>query len=305
MRNGIDVNKLEREYHECIKMKNSLLHFHKLPERAFEEIIGIQKAHMTDIKERDDGSIQDTIESLLRSRGFVSHGYRYARDFMEKYGNKEIHKTMGQNIYDTLNACAGRMVIIRELVDYYEPLDQTDVQTSAAVVEAARKFRSWGETNIGWRNNIGFVAGVPGTLEVSEKEMTHWNGSKSYNWDATIAVDHTYISVVKANNIEVVDIAGRDVVTIWAEEVPEHDLKDDDVKLFKAKVAYTKVPRELNTYSGQRGDAHKIINIEDKHIAIQPVSEGRDIVTTGKDASWAIRTMRRRMKKKMMEMMGV
>ena len=85
-----------------------------------------------------------------------------------------------------------------------------------------------------------------------------------------------------------------------------HELLGDDVRLFQAKVFYTKVPNTISTYRMKPGVGKQVLHVEDKVIAIQSLHEvPPDIITTGKDQSWAVRTMRGRMKKKIVNIMGI
>ena len=302
MRNKINVEYYENEFIELTKMRNSLLHFHQIPAAIFDKLYNDRYEEMKENAEHRSESIMERIYYLQKVDG--SNGYRNRQNFLQENGTKRIHKTMEQPIEMIFRALAGRMAAVRLLVDVYEPMDDTAVKNSAAVVEVAKSFRGWAETNIGWRNHITFEVGTPGQMTITEKPEAYYGGTRYY-WNAEVTVDHSWIDVVRANKIDRVDIGGKAATTVWAEEILEHDLVDDDVKLFKAKVLYTKVPRDISTWAGESGDGEKIVFLEDKHIAIQPVTDGRDIITTGKDASWAIRTMRGRMKKKMLQMMDI
>lgn len=306
MRNNINVQYYENEYEELIKFRNTLLHFHKVSELAFQTMYDSAYLSLKKDAPLHSDSIKEQIFWLQRQNGCRGTGMRFKEEWMNREcSNKRIHKTMLGPIYDAFHACAVRMASIRLLVDIYEPMDDVAVKTSAAVVTFGQKFRYYAETNIGWRNHINVEAGIPGDLKIKEKIETSYSGNQFVAFEATIGVDHTYMETVVPNNIEVVDIAGKDVAVVWAKEIEEHELKDEGVKLFESIVAYTRVPRSVNTWNLKAGQAKEIVLVEKKHIAVQHIEGGKDIIATGKDQSWAIRTMKGRMKRKMYDLMGL
>lgn len=189
----------------------------------------------------------------------------------------------------------------------YDPVEQ---KVDEAVIHARRRQRMI-EPSIGWRNHIRIEGhrhqGGMMTIEKTEAGKIHWGNNKgqdSYNGTAIFYVDENYIKNVKDNGIEVVDIAGKEVLTLAATKVDDHDMVDQGVELFEATVAYAKVPRDVDTWQMTEDDVDKIFHCEQKFIA-KWVNTSSTHIATGKDASWALRTMRSRMKKDMMKQMGL
>lgn len=308
MNNNIDVKHFEAEREELIKARNSLFHHYALDIALFTELYNAEAEEVQRNAEYHD-SLADQIRALKDVKGNLPSSRKarnwFQSEVLQKEGDttgKMITKTLQIPLREYFFAIAQRIAAIDLLINKYEPMDSWTVKCSAAAVEASRTFRRRVETNIGWRNNIDWVVGTPGNFEIEETPDDY---HKRVTFKATAEVDGSYIDVIKANNIDVVDIGGKACLTMKAEEITEHELVEDGVKLFKAKVMYTKVARGVNTWRLLPGEAREIINVEDKYIAVQSLDSSPDIIATGKDQSWAIRTMRGRMKKKMMKIMGL
>ena len=300
---NINVPELEQEYLELIKAKNAWFHHQNIDPAYFQTVRDSQTDDLKDDLGRMD-SVPDMIDYLKSSRTY-NYGEGYGKpDVIQSWMNqdKPSTNTIGRHAADHLSLIARRMSAIRLLVDTYDKFDEGDVKDSQAVRDAARTWRRI-ETSIGWKNSIQFDIGTPGEmLDYTETPSPYGQG---VCWNMKIGVNRNWIDVVAANQIQRVDIAQKDYMTLWAEEIPEHELKDQNVRLFQAKIMATRVPRTMSTYSPRPGQGKEIVLLEDRVIAVQTFVSGGRTVTTGKDQSWAIRTMKGRMKKQMMRQMGL
>ena len=312
LRNNIDVDILEEEYDEVIKAKNAFMHYHKIPPEDREVYWYDICRNMQDDVDRvlgrrsnryGEASIPEQVETYKKCDGDIS--FWDAKDTHKRHlQHRLMHKTMFDPCAKYLNALAVRSMCIRKLIDHYEPLNEIDVLADGAVKQAAMRWSRDVETNIGYQNEVKFDRGTPGTVDKELEERARYGGN-DYTFKATLYVDHTYKTVIEENGIEVVDIGNKMCLTLSAEEIEDHDLKDQNVKLFKAKVAFTKVGRDVNRWSMKKEDCEGILQIEEKYIAVQHLVSGEKQVATGKDEHWAIRTMKSRMKRKMLKMMDI
>ena len=308
MKSLIKKDLLEQEYRELVKAKNSWFHFHNTDPSVF---ITVQENHRKDL----DGdlsrvsSVPDEIDYLLRTNTAQAGTHYGDLNLIQRAMDKSraSHKFLSRPAAEYISAIARRMVCIRLLVDKYSLLNEGDVLDSKAVNEAGRIFRRNIRSPIGWQNSINFEVGSPGTMtNYTEQVETYHSGMSRVHWTVTLGVDRSWIQVVQENGIELVDIAQKPYMTLWAEEIEEHELKDRGVRLFQSKIVSTKVPRTMNTYNGQSGDGKRVVLLEDRVIAVQSFeSERKPVITTGKNQAWAIRTMKARMKKTMMQMMDL
>ena len=228
----------------------------------------------------------------------------------EKNTNPPFYFNEGEPKYKEFNATRAAMLehimsmMMRQenILEYQRNYANIDPNIEKADKAARKAYRKWraNEGPIGWRNKIDIEA------KVGEGATYDFNYNPSEtSFTAIIYVDETYMDTVEANNINVVDIAGKPVITLKAEEIIGHELEDNNVRLFKATVGYTKVSRGINTYRLKcEEEARSLIRIEEKWIAFQELPNGR-ITATGKDKAWAIRTMKSRMKLTMMKQMGL
>lgn len=300
----IDIAELEHKYRAYTKLRNTVLH-HFQAESVFDEVYPLIYEAVLRIAE---GKLS-LVESIDYLNGAYSPGYRcdtkvytIVRDAVNKTSMESI--TEGTQTYVlSIIVC---MAALRLLMDKYSIIDDNDVKASGAAREAHSIFKNNIETNIGYYSNIDIVSGVSGALDYKEEPRSGYgnNLSQKFRFEATIGVDYKWYDNVKGNGITQVDIGGKNALTLSAKEILGHPLESDGVRLFQSKVLYTKVPQTISTYALKVNEGASLIHIEDKVIAIQQLTDSC-VITTGKDESWAVRTMRGRMKKKMMNMMDL
>lgn len=302
----IDVKGLLDELKEIHKTVNTLCNHYSIDPKKLNVVADNHKKDLIRDCDRHD-SYGDSIQYLKKrhtSNTGANYGdTRYIRELLNT--EKSSVHTMQNSIAEFISLNIRRMAAIKLLTEKYANITEKDILDSTASKEAQRWFNRNVATNIGWRNSIHFVPGAEGTI-VDYTEEVNGIQTGSVNWDMQIGIEGTWLSEVVANGIQLVDIGGKSCMTLCAKEIEEHELKDDDVRLFQAKVVYTHVPRTMDTWCPKPGDGKDVVKIEDKVIAIQTYESGeRPTITTGKNQSWAIRTMRGRMKKKMMQMMDL
>ena len=222
-------------------------------------------------------------------------------------------------ILDLLQSQMIRQECLIELVDNYLNLDPIQADADSAAVEARRAYQRI-QTGFpyGWSVNI---MGKPG--KGKERKFT-WKQNKNSRYDRTKGgyvdvlehmprvtwyVDETYMDTVHKYKIHTTDIAGKKCFVKHAELITGHELESQDVKLFKAVVGYTKVPVDFDSWGSTRvkskADIRACIFNEERWIAVQELPDGRREQASGKDQSWAIRTMKQRMKSTMLRTMGL
>lgn len=260
----------------------------------------------------------------------------------EKYGSNAIDETYINNenlranyngIFDLLQEMMCRQECLIKVVNEYMDLCPIQASADKASEIAARAYNGI-STGLPYRWGNPKVVGKPGN---GGKCSIKWKLEKDYHYDysqkdanghalkveydivypkITWFVDEKYIANVKDNQITTCDIAGKKCFTLCAEEELNHELSSQDVRLFKAVVGYTKVPitfdhgygwgrRTHKTILEQKTAVRSVIYTEERWIAVQDQNGSRIMEATGKDKSWAIRTMKQRMKTSMLKQMGL
>ena len=209
-------------------------------------------------------------------------------------------KALTSEITDLLGGLLMQRTAQQFLIDHVSTFSDWKIESSDAANLANRHFRNRIETGTGYRQKIEIIEGKPGNIAWFAPPDGY--SSKT----CSVCVDATWLAVKEAG-LTTVDLAGKPAMPLWLDEIPEEDnpLSDDGVKLYNTEVLYTKVPQSMSAWSMSMQDFQSIVHKESRVIAVQDVNEGQPIVATGKDASWAIRTMRGRMKKRMFEIMDI
>lgn len=298
----VDMAALNVEKEEVEKLLKTLCRHYNINQ---DQLTPDLEAARVSIKEHafaDHMSLVDTSKFLHGNCGlfkrFHTVGIRALSDKLH------LKSDLGRSVTEVFMDSLGRLVSLDILINDFAIRTDWDVKCSGAAKEAKMLWRGQVETSIGYRNKVNVVTeGTPGDLVIDEK-LYHGQAG-SYHWEAKLTVDGNWYKDVVDHKIAKVDIGGKMCLTLCADEIMEHDLLDEDVKLYQAKVAYTKVPQGVSCWSGALGDGAKSIFVEDKVIAVQTLPGGPPIITTGKDKSWAVRTMKMRMRKKIFDMMDL
>ena len=300
----IDIQQLSEELDEVTKLRNVMMNHYSLSHDEMDKL-HIFAADAV-IKEYDEDNRGLSLTELIKVMKEASMIYPVRGRFKESITLPEkLHiKAMKDEITDHITTIVVRMALLNHLIHTVSQIDDWAVKCSGAAKDAGRVFNAV-KTNIGWHNNIEVVSGTPGNIEVEERTNTHYRGSTNIYYDAKIEVDGNWLRDVKGNNIEIVDIGGKECMPMWATEILDHDLLDQDVRLFETEVVYTKVPYDYDRWASKSGDWQKILHTEKRVVAVQSLASSKPVITTGKDKSWAVRTMKARMKKKMAKMMGI
>ena len=205
---------------------------------------------------------------------------------------------------------------ILEVQANYLDLDEDAVNADKSGIKAASLFAVWAQTDTGYRNNVlikGTVDADPTVSAYEEKleEATNYQCPNRTKYKRVCESTHTYevnqswYADVFENGIAQTDIGGKKCLTTSAKLIEEHELKDQDVALYDCNVIYTKKPIDANTWNTKPGEPKAWFHIEARHVAVQTLPSGKKEIATGKDKSWAIRTMKMRMKSNMMKQMGL
>lgn len=228
-------------------------------------------------------------------------------------------KGIWKPILETIQAAMVRQECLVRVVNEYNNIDEVQADADKGAERANSAYRQiMSGTPYAWNINIigKKHAKLPSRTQWKINHRTDYrnyttdaNGSRVYAREKyylpkhTWYIDETYMDVVDKYKIHTTDIAGKNCFTLKAELVEEHELKDQGVQLFKAIVGYTKIGTNFSdkTKAGVRAS----IFTEERWIAIQDQDGRRVEQATGKDKSWAIRTMKQRMKSSMLKQMGL
>ena len=312
--------------HKAIKSlrANAKDHANKTTET---ERYGYQRGPMTQIQKK---------EKLLK--------YSTARNCgWNKYGDQKLEpidiwnenlRANYSGLFDLMQEMMTRQECLIRVVNEYMDLCPIQALADRAAETAQRAYQQIA-TGLPYRWHNPKITGKPmkgGTYKIKwklEEDFYYDHNNKDANGNPTKItynyaipkiqwyVDEHYISNVKDNKIEVCDIAGKRCFTLSAVEELNHELSNDGVRLFKAIVGYTKIPltfedngyhwRRSNhkTLQEQKANIRAVIHTEERWIAIQDQNGERIMEATGKDKSWAIRTMKQRMKTSMLKKMGL
>lgn len=300
---SIDIDAVNQELAELEKTKSMLMNHYSIPEDKW---LIVEKEATNQIKEyiKRETSISEKINTAMEvDRGCC--GYRIMSQWdISELSPKLSLKSINKSIANYCDAICSRKAALLMLRDHLSKVDTWAVRCSDAAVKAGRLFNSI-KTHTGYHIDINFTHELPpGTIDYIHENVSH-NGYIRYTNTVNFGIDGNWFTNVVENGIERVDIAGKEVMTTWAEEIPEHELLDEGVKLFKATVAVTQMKRDYSSWSLTPEQVENVIRLEEKVIAIQQLTSEPDIITTGKDISWAVRTMKGRMKKKMYDMMDL
>ena len=241
----------------------------------------------------------ETVNNLKNVKN-THYGYRFSDKLIDSI-SKSAHKAIIQSIAELYGSLICRKAAMKLLIEKYSNYDDWSIKCSEATVEAHKTFRSI-ETNIGWNMNVNIkVANDKNPVgSVSSSESTR----RTNDTDINVYLDGNWLTDIHEQGLSTVDIAGKLVMPLTVEKVEEHELTDEGIEIWKAKVIYTKVPRTVSTWQLSSNDWNKVVHIEEKYIAKQ-VLHASSFITTGNSLEWAIRTMKGRMKKEMFRMMDI
>ena len=260
------------------------------------------------IRESAKTSVQDELKNektKIQGRNRLADPrcaqYCYSSVSTESTAPAECKDT--RTITDTcLTTLMKRQECITQLVNTYLKVDQETIDAEEAMLRMTTLISN-NTYNIGYNNSIRAKVGDKGKIEVTEEECNWRKGT--FNWKAKVHVDSTWIDKVYKNKIAKVDIAGKTVMTLDADEIMDHELKDQNVRMWDATVFYSKVPSNVNPNYAPKGTWKQILHKEKRVIVVETLPSGDTQMATGKDISWATRTMRMRMKSSMLKQMGL
>ena len=298
---SINIAELEDEYENLQKYLNTVCHFYRIPTESFDSLY--KSAYV------------EAVQSFKRSQciGTGIHNFKTSYHCYRGYNpktapvivdNRKSLVNISKSTDSLVSDIVGRMVHIRYLVDEASLIPKDVVSASTGAYMASSTFDGYVKTHTGWSTEFSFIPGVAGANSFTEEAQSYYGGTRVYA-KFTYEIDHNWIEDVYNTGIRVVDIGGKNCLPLWANEIKDHELLDDDVRLFESEVLYTKVPYNMSTNRMKPSEAKNMVFTEPRIIAVQSFPASDPIITTGKDKSWAIRTMKGRMKKKMLKAMGI
>ena len=296
----INLEKVTEEHEALIKTRNMMQNHYGISDDSWTELHSNAMEGTVDVYKNSDSVAEgiQNVKRINRDRTDYTFGNSWRKEHLK---NKISSMHINNPTFSYLASIASRMAALEYLRDTLSKINEWDVKCSEAAVKADREFRYKVKTSVGWQTEIKFTHEIPvGTMDMLLNNPDNYNRNTIY-----FGVDGHWLTDVDANHIAVVDIAGKSCLTLCATEIAEHELIDDDVKLYQAKVCYTKVPRDVSSWRMGANEINKVFHLEDKVIAVQSLPATKPIITTGKDKSWAVRTMRGRMKKKMFDLMDI
>lgn len=221
-------------------------------------------------------------------------------------------------IMDSIFCAMVRQECILEVQKNFLNIDNVQAEADQGAIAASRAWASV-QTDIGYYNQVTF-SGVKGadpmnvtyTEELEDNKYYDYNtrkyitkGKKVKKSESMIGINENWIEDVQKKGLQYTDIGGKNCLVTSAKEVEEHELKDQNVKLYDCTVCYTLRPLSANSWQSQAGEPAKWFHVEKRHVAVQKLPSGSTEQASGKDKSWAIRTMKARMKRTMMKQMGL
>lgn len=310
-RTKVTFGELAYEHNILTKMINSLIkHAGVDPEwiqesrkKAKASHENLMRYNMTIIEQK--AALQDDLDE-----------YTYG-DTKVKSGYSKVNKQLGALIYNAM-VRQERILLLQEK---YLNLDEVQMEADKGGLKASSLFSNINTAHSYYGGGGVMISGkkdadpmdVDYTEEV-EDEMTYCTttqkrvstGKKRVkNWTIKYNVDQNWMDDVYENKIQYTDIGGKQCLVTQAKEVEEHELKDQGIKLYDCTVIYTKIPVSDNHWRIPAGQPRTWFNVEKRHVAVQSLPSGGVQQASGKDASWAIRTMKMRMKSTMMKQMGL
>ena len=319
------LNRIQLNY-KAIKSMRKVAKNHAL-ETTNKDRYGYDRQLMTEIKKK---------EKLLKYSTARSAGWpKYGEDKIdESYINNDNLKANYAGLFDLIQEMMTRQECLIRVVNEFMDLCPIQANADRASEIASGAYRSI-MTGLPYRWGNPSIKGEPGK---GGRGIVKWTVKQDYYYDHANKdmngnptkitydivtpriewyVDEKYIANVKGNQITTCDIAGKKCFTLCAEEELNHELSNQDVRLFKAVVGYTKIPLDFDhggygwsrkptkTVIEQKANIRNVIYTEERWIAIQDQDGKRIMEATGKDKSWAIRTMKQRMKTSMLKQMGL
>lgn len=287
---------------------------------------------------------QSAKETALNATASSSYGYGYRqinsttdiakRDKLLKYSTSEIsyrnsytkpegignvnYKGVYNNYLKLIQSSMNRQECLIRLVNEYANIDNIQANADKGADRARLAYHQiQSGTPYRWEFQVIGKKGakLPSVTKWKIEERSMFTGQRDMNGryiykkepyyvpKHTWYIDETYLDTVDKYNIHTTDIAGKRCFTLKAELIEEHELKDQGVTLFKAIVGYTKVGS--NSKDTSKAGVRASIYTEERWIAVQDQNDERVEQATGKDKSWAIRTMKQRMKSTMLKKMGL
>ena len=344
---NLEVSKevLMKEHRSIHDLLTTILNRTQMQHKAIKQmrekakIHAIETTNMSGYRAQTLTEIQKKEKLLKYSTSTMCGWEKYGQEqLVPEYINNDNLRPNYSGLFDLVQGMMARQECLIRVVNEF--MDLCPIQ--AAADKGSEKARSayrqiMTGTPYGWGDVK--ISGIPGK---GGKGLIKWKIKNDYYYDhqnkdpltnqptkvdylypipkIEWMVDEKYMDNVYKNQITTCDIAGKKCFTLCAEEELNHELSNQDVRLFKAKVGYTKIPVDFQSCSGwgwrqnntqkeslqqQKAKIRAVIYTEERWIAIQDQNGERIMEATGKDKSWAIRTMKQRMKTKMMKQMGL
>ena len=208
----------------------------------------IDKQLLDDLKTHIEGLIPDRLESVKNQRDYIVRRIQETnkrdRVLQKKAFQDKCNNTVAEQILEHLTEY---QEAVRQLEENYSDIRKIEQEISDSRENSRYPFRQI-NTICGSFHNIGVevVPGRAGELEI-DHEIESRYATNLYSIKATYYIDEKWHEKVFQEGLAIVDIAGKEVMTLRADEILDHELKDSGVRLFDATVGYTKVPLSVNT----------------------------------------------------------
>ena len=296
---------LASQHKALSKMINNLIHHSNLDQDTVKAMRAEAKKNPAELIKHNKTLIQQKAALLSRvdTYGFSNQATT------TNYVYEEIKTSLTNLIYSAMIRQECILVVQK---DYLE-LDEIQVSADKSAIKADEFW--WNiKTDIGYQNKIilrGKKDADPLTYdyeeELEDRKCYSTGKMQKQIRESTLTyhINQDWYDNVYKKGIARSDIGGKAVLVTSAKEIEEHELKDQSVKLFDCTTIYTKLPVGTNTWRMPSGSSKKHFFIEPRHIAVQTLPSGETVQASGKDKSWAIRTMKMRMKASMLKQMGV
>jgi len=282
------INELEKSKKDLIKSSSLLSKTYEL----YDIPECVQHSIIENAKDEVNGqSNEDKMELLHRYSS--CHIYRFcalSRRTLESLKDN-IPAFIIDEVGTTLLRLSIRKYACEKIIDLLSDVTEDEINLSAAKASIKRAVKIIdGKWN--WRCTIDYLEGEYGGVEIKEEELysVKVRGVLNFNYSLN------YLNDVVANDLSVVLLNGdKAAVTLAAEP-----LEVADGELFKLKVFYSKVPRDVTTWSLSPGDFKKICHVEEIYYA-----RNGEHFASGNTAARALSTLGRRMRKDMFDIMGI
>lgn len=295
----LDKEALRLEREQCLADLEVLKNLWGIPQSVFDANDGVIHERIARIVEHADTMHQAYLS--LRHWSYGEHrGLEDREDHAYKYLMSEHRRALGSDVQGILIGLYSRALTVTYLLDVVGVWDLREVRTSEITHKAYKHFANQIQGSIGWSNNVIFKTEHPvGTRRLAQKKVSI-NGYANYGSTAIVGISDTWDEDVYAKGLSTIEFQSKYVMPLSLKVVPNAELTAEGVTLYKGHIAYTYVPR------ANPATFLETIRTEEKYIAVQYSPEGRPaIIATGKDESWAVRTMKGRLRSNLLNQLDL